>query len=267
MKLKNTKTFLNTKLIFINTGLFGYLGDCLYICNVSQLRNTDTNLKHKYMSNKINAQEGSQVVTAAASQAKSLMSERINEVLDQKMRKAILEKVEDSTLVMMVDRNMKDCGWSAKYEDNYGQRYRMNLHWWHKDDSKDGDIMMTITIEHKVGARYQQVGDPIEVKSDYKKNAGIVLSAIVTAADLAVDKGTTEDVTRIDSEWGQMMDLTLITKKEGNHTMAMVRANYGGEITESGWCTVYDTMTREEMALEVMLTCWVNSEVIGAGSK
>ena len=43
MKQKNTKTFLNTELMFLNTGLFGYLGDCLYICNVSQLRNTDNN--------------------------------------------------------------------------------------------------------------------------------------------------------------------------------------------------------------------------------
>lgn len=43
MKQKNTKTFLNTELMFINTGLFGYLGDCLYICNVSQLRNTGNN--------------------------------------------------------------------------------------------------------------------------------------------------------------------------------------------------------------------------------
>lgn len=209
------------------------------------------------MTKKINAQEGNQVTATA--------SERINEVLDQKMRKAILEKVEDSTLVMMVDHNMKDCGWSAKYEDYNGQRYRMNLHWWHKDDSKDGDIMLTIVVEHKVGARYQQVGDPIEVKSDYKENAGIVLSAIVTASDLALDKGTTEDVTRIDSEWGQMMDLTLITKEEDGHTIAKVRANCGGEITESGWCTVHDIMTREEMALEVLLTEWVNSEVMRSG--
>lgn len=208
------------------------------------------------MSKKSNTQEGNQVTATA--------SERINEVLDQKMRKAIIEKVEDSTLVMEVDRNMEDYSCCAKYEDYNGQRYRMNVRFWYKD----GDLMMTITIKHKVGAKYQQVGDPIEVKSDYKENAGIVLSAIVTAADLTVDKGTTEDVTRIDSEWGQMMDLTLITKKEGNHTIAKVRANCGHEITETGWCTVHDIMTREEMALEVMLTCWVNSEVMGrTGSK
>ena len=226
------------------------------------------------MTKKINAQEGSQVVTATASE------ERINEVLDQKMRKAILEKVEDSTLrmakhvdakvkgsklVMEAEPILKECGWNVKYEDYNGQRYRMTVRWWHKDDSIDGDTMMTIVVEHKVGARYQQVGCSINVKSDYKKNVNTVLGAIVTAADLVMDKGT--EVTRIDSEWGQMMDLTLITKEEDGHTIAKVRANCGGEITESGWCTVHDIMTREEMALEVMLTCWVNSEVIGAGSK
>lgn len=218
------------------------------------------------MNKKSNTQEGNQV-TATATQAKSLMSERINEVLDQKMRKAIIEKVEDATLVMLVDRNMKEYAWYAKYEDYNGQRYKMDVRFWYKDGSMDGDLMMTIIIKHKVGARYQQVGDPIEVKSDYKENPGIALSAIVTAADLAVDKGTTEDVTRINSPWGQMMDLTLITKKEGNHTVAQVRANCGGEITESGWCTVHDIMTREEMAIEVLLTHWVNSEVMGTGSK
>lgn len=209
------------------------------------------------MTKKINTQEGNQVTATA--------SERINEVLDKKMTKAISYKVSETSLAMCVDRNMKDYSWSAKYEDYNGQRYRMSLRWWHKDDSMDGDIMMTIVMEHKVGARYQQVGDPIHVQSNYNDGVEAVLSAIVTAADLAVDKGTNDDVTRIDSEWGQMMDLTLITKKEGNHTIAKVRANCGHEITETGWCTVHDIMTREEMALEVMLTCWVNSEVMGTG--
>lgn len=209
------------------------------------------------MNNENNKQQGNKVTATA--------SERINEVLDNKTTKAISSKVKDSTLTMMTDRNRKCHFWTVKYEDDYGQRYRMTVHWWHKDDSIDGDLMMTITIEHKVGARFQQVGWPMHVKSDYKDNVNTVLSAIVTAADEAVDKGTNEDVTRIESDWGQMMDLTLITKKEAGHTEAMVRANCGGEITESGWCYVHDSMSREEMALEVMLTCWVNSEVFGTG--
>lgn len=215
------------------------------------------------MTKKINTQEGSQVVTATASE------ERINEVLDQKITKAISRRVKDSTILMVVDHNRKCHFWTIKYEDNYGQRYRMTVHWWHKDDSIDGDLMMTTTIEHKVGTRFQQVGYPIHLKSGhYKDNVDAVLNAMVTAADEAVDKGTNDDVTRIESDWGQMMDLTLITKKEGNHTEAQVRANCGGEITESGWCYVHDTMSREEMALEVLLTCWVNSEVMGrTGSK
>jgi hypothetical protein len=215
----------------------------------------------KKMENKTNKTQVNKV------DALSKANERINEVLDQKITKAISRRVKDSTITMVVDCDRKCHFWTVKYEDNYGQRYRMTVHWWHKDDSMFGDLMMTITIENKVGARYQQVGDPVHVKSDYNNNVDTVLNAMVTAADEAVDKGTNDDVTRIESDWGQMMDLTLITKKEGNHTEAKVRANCGGEITESGWCVVHDTMSREEMALEVMLTEWVNSEVMGAGSK
>ena len=210
------------------------------------------------MSKNINTQEGNQV-TATATQAKSLMSEYyFNKILDNfyEMYTRYVEKNEGGYMT-----------WEFNSIDN---KVRLKG----RVDYDRNSVYTIESYQKEAGTKKHYQKSYNADQWDEKKSQGVdqdiedILQVIVDT--YLESQGITQ--TKVECEWSNMMDIYLQTQKEyiskkGFRKWAQVVAIYDGQIIEGGWILPDAQDDDDQMVQQALMVYWVNSEVIGAGSK